>query len=160
MTALPQPYPQARSPRIRLPDITPVILRFPDGHRLPVDLAVVSLTGGLLRVERPVDYGARVRLMFLTHSGPVLGAAEMLRAVSWTEQPFRFLSLAGPDHHRLEATIQSSFPPANSAQEWVRRRRADPRPARRPVSLRSLFFTATAALLALAGILYTYLHLR
>jgi hypothetical protein len=154
MTALPQPYPQARSPRIRLPDITPVILRFPDGHRLPVDLTVVSLTGGLLRVERPVDHGARVRLMFLTNSGPVLGAAEMLRAVSWTEQPFRFLSLAGPDHRRLEATIQSSFPAVNSIHNWIRQQRNVQAPTHQRISLRAIFVTAAAATVALAGILY------
>jgi hypothetical protein len=161
MTSLPQSFPQPRSPRIRLPDITPVILRFPDGHRLPVDLAVVSLTGGLLRVDRPVDHGARVRLMFLTNSGPVLGAAEMLRAVSWTEQPFRFLSLAGPDHRRLQATIQSSFPPSNSAQDWITQRRAAPTPASQRISFRALFLTATVAILGLAGLLYACsLHLR
>jgi hypothetical protein len=154
MTSLPRPYPQARSPRIRLPDITPVILRFSDGHRLPVDLTVVSLTGGLLRVERPVDHGARVRLMFLTNSGPVLGAAEMLRAVSWTEQPFRFLSLAGPDHRRLETTIQSSFPVVNSVHQWVKKRGDVPAAAPQRISLRAIFLTAAAAAMALVGILY------
>jgi len=154
MTSLPQPYPQARSPRIRLSDITPVILRFSDGHRLPVDLTVVSLTGGLLRVERPVDHGARVRLMFLTNFGPVLGAAEMLRAVSWTEQPFRFLSLAGPDHRRLETTIQSSFPVVNSVHQWVRKRGDVPAAAPQRISLRAIFLTAAAAATAMVGILY------
>ena len=46
--------------------------------------------------------------MFLTQNGPVLGAAEMLSPVSWTQQPFRFVALAYVDQRRLQAITGSS----------------------------------------------------
>jgi hypothetical protein len=49
--------------------------------------------------------------MFLTHTGPVLGVAEMLRPVSWNEQPFRFVALHENDHRRLRAAIPGSVEP-------------------------------------------------
>jgi hypothetical protein len=67
-----------------------------------------SLSGGLLGVPRPLNQGAHVKLMFLTETGPVLGEAELLRPISWTAQPFRFVSLREGDQHRLEAAIQPS----------------------------------------------------
>jgi hypothetical protein len=67
-----------------------------------------SLSGGLLGVPRPLNQGAHVKLMFLTETGPVLGEAELLRPVSWTAQPFRFVSLREGDQHRLQAAIQPS----------------------------------------------------
>jgi len=110
MTSLPQPL--VRSQRVRLPDITPVVLRFSNGHRAPVELSIVSLTGGLLRVPKPVAHGARVSMMFLTHRGPVIGQAELLNPVSWTEQPFRFVALQADDQRRLRAAIQATVPAA------------------------------------------------
>ena len=57
-------------------------------------LEVFSSTGGLLSLQKPLIRGTRIKVMFLTQSGPVLGAAEMLSPVSWTQQPFRFVALA------------------------------------------------------------------
>src|SRR5258708_9581536 len=82
-----------RSPRARLFGTIPVALRFADGRQGRGELKVVSLTGGLLSLQRPVDRGCRVKLMFLTQTGVVLGAAEMLSPDCWSLQPFRFLSL-------------------------------------------------------------------
>jgi len=65
-----------------------------------------SLSGGLLGVPKPLNQGAHVKLMFLTETGPVLSEAELLRPISWTAQPFRFVSLREGDQHRLEAAIQ------------------------------------------------------
>ena len=67
-----------------------------------------SISGGLLGVPRPLNQGAHVKLMFLTATGPVLGEAELLRPVSWTAQPFRFVSLREGDQHRIQAAIQPS----------------------------------------------------
>ena len=72
-------------------------------------LQVISLTGGLLCLSKPMDHGCRVKLMFLTGSGSVLGAAEMLSPVSWSLQPFKFLALHCDDQRRLRVAIQSSL---------------------------------------------------
>src|SRR5947209_3562475 len=107
MSSLPQQrnYPP-RPTRVRPSEFTPAVLRFPNGGCTPGELQMFSLSGGLLGVPKPLNQGAHVKLMFLTETGPVLGEAELLRPISWTAQPFRFVSLREGDQHRLEAAIQ------------------------------------------------------
>jgi len=69
-----------------------------------------STTGGLLSLPKLLDQGSRVKLMFLTQTGTVLGLAEMLRPVSWDEQPFRFVSLHENDQRKLKA---ATVPPGS-----------------------------------------------
>ena len=66
---------------------------------------MISLTGGLLSLPRPLLRGCRVKLMFLTQAGSVLGSAEMLSADTWSLQPFRFVSLDENDQYRLRTAI-------------------------------------------------------
>jgi hypothetical protein len=72
-------------------------------------MQVLSLSGGLLCLSKPLEQGSQVKLMFLTGSGSVLGVAEMLTPVSWTFQPFKFLRLYEDDRHRLQAAINLSL---------------------------------------------------
>jgi hypothetical protein len=92
--------------------------------------------------------------MFLTQKGPVLGAAEMLSPVSWTQQPFRFVALAYGDQRRLLALtgcppkpevstpeqigLIGSIP--NAEPEWIDKYRAaiSQDPPRRPLFERML----------------------
>ena len=123
MNSLPQLYSQQRSPRVHLTDATPAVLRFQDGHRTSGKLQVVSLTGGLLALPDPLDQGSQVKLMFLTHTGSVLGAAEMLDPLSSSLQPFRFVSLPMQDQCRLGAIIRSTLG-TTTEQEWIEKLRA------------------------------------
>jgi hypothetical protein len=109
MSPLPQFETTRRAPRLRLAELTPAVLRFHDGRRASGKLQVVSVTGGLLSLNTPLDRGSQVRLMFLTDKGTVLGTAEMLNPVSYGQQPFRFIQLEEADSVRLRATIQSSL---------------------------------------------------
>lgn len=108
MTTL-QLHANYRSPRLQLADITPAVLRLPDGRSSRGKLETISLTGGLLSLSPMLDRGSRIRLMFLTRMGPVLGAAEMLSPISATRQPFRFVAIEKDDQHRLRATVRSSL---------------------------------------------------
>ncbi len=67
MTYLPDSHAYWRSPRVRLADITPAVLRLPDGRRHRCKLETISLTGGLLSMPNMLDRGSRTKLMFLTH---------------------------------------------------------------------------------------------
>lgn len=96
----------SRATRISFIENTPAVIRARDGCRKG-KLQTVSLTGGLLYLPRPVDRDALVKLMFLTDRGAVLGAAQMLSAISWTLQPFKFLKLFDDDQRRLESTIHT-----------------------------------------------------
>jgi hypothetical protein len=79
------------------------VLRFQSGDCVTGRLEVFSSTGGLLCLSKPLIRGTRIKVMFLTQIGPVMGSAEMLTPVSWTEQPFRFMALASGDQRRLQA---------------------------------------------------------
>ncbi|MGA8622298.1 MAG: hypothetical protein WB660_27735 [Candidatus Sulfotelmatobacter sp.] len=113
-----------RAPRTTFAETTPAVLRYPDGRRVPGKLRVISLTGGLLSLSKPQDQGSKVRLMFLTHKGTVLGSAEMLSPISWHLQPFKFVGLYNDDQHRLQAAIQSSLDQNRRDREQMVRDRA------------------------------------
>jgi hypothetical protein len=98
----------ARAPRVRVTEYTPAVLRFPSGDCVTGSLEIISSTGGLLSLSKPLIRGTRIKVMFLSQRGPVLGAAEMLSPASWTEQPFRFVALAYGDQRRLKALTGDS----------------------------------------------------
>jgi hypothetical protein len=98
-------------------------------------LEVFSSTGGLLCLSKPLIRGTRIKVMFLTQTGPVMGAAEMLTPVSWTQQPFRFVGLASGDQRRLQAItgysprVEIPIPeptsrPLNAEPDWIDKYRA------------------------------------
>ena len=89
-------------------EITPAVLRFENGRCVPAKLQVLSLTGGLLWVSRPLpaELGTNTKVMCLIRTGLVFGAAEILPPVSWSLQPFRFVALHDDDQRRLKAAIR------------------------------------------------------
>jgi len=112
-----------RCPRAHLDGNNPIVLRFPNGHRIGASLQVISDTGGLLSLSKSVDQGSRVRLMFLTEAGSVLGGAEMLPPVSDRLQPFRFISLPADDQRRVGALI-GEWSQNKSELAWIEKLRA------------------------------------
>ncbi len=111
MTSSPRPQPKRRPLRVRLPGMPQAFIRFEDGQRPSARIQTISVTGGLLRVLKPLSPGAVVELMFSTNAGPVLGMAELLRPCSVSRiglQPFRFVALDEADLHNLRIAIASS----------------------------------------------------
>ena len=106
---------------MKFSELTPVVLRLADGARFSGKLEVVSATGGLVCLPRPVWQGALTKLVFLTSAGLVLGLAEMLGPVSWELQPFRFLALYDDDRSRLERAIRTSLEQMQRDQKQARR---------------------------------------
>ncbi len=93
---------------IRSPGIPQATIRFEDGQRPSAKLQTISVTGGLLRVLKPLSSGAVVEVMFWTHAGPVLGMAELLSpcsAIPIGLQPFRFIAMDDTDLQRLRIAI-------------------------------------------------------
>lgn len=125
---IPQAYRQRRAPRVNLEQMTPAVVRLPDGQRAPAKVKVFSVTGGLLSLIKPLNQGALVRVMFVTDAGPVLGGAEMLTPVGDALQPFRFVSLPVEDQRKLGAIVQSSLgiPPEEDWMEKLRTARSQP----------------------------------
>jgi hypothetical protein len=114
MTQIVQDKPGRRSQRLQLADSIPIVLRCQDGHRIPGKLQCVSTTGGLLIPASILPPGSMVKLIFITPKGPVTATAEMLRPVSWTEQPFRFAAIQNSDQQRLSAVIDMVYGPTES----------------------------------------------
>jgi len=98
-----------RSQRLKLADSIPIVLRHQDGHRIPGKLQCISLTGGLIGLPSLLPPGSLVSVIFVMPKGPVSATAEMLRPVSWTEQPFRFAALPASGQHRLRAVIDMVY---------------------------------------------------
>ena len=166
MNALPQLNPDCRAPRFNLADITPAVLRLEDGRRTQAQLEIISLTGGMLCLPRPVQRASQVKLMFVTPTGPVLGTAEMLEPVSLSQQPFRFVALEHGDRHRLQGSIQSSFGQARHEQEWIEKYRAalDQRQPQKKRLFSTPLAVVTLAMLSLGSAIYLFgifnLHLK
>jgi hypothetical protein len=121
------PYaPQAefheRAQRVGFEEKTPVVVRFPGGVRCSAQLKVISVTGGLLCLQRPVQPGAIGKLMFLTNKGAIIGEAQMLTPVAWDRQPFKFTTLPEDDHYRLQTVIKRQLSSGHRKDE---RRRGD-----------------------------------
>jgi hypothetical protein len=86
--------------------VTRVVLRAQDGSRKEGELKLVSLTGGLVCLPKPLDCHSPFKLSFVTQVGAIHGSVEMLRPVSFDLQPFRFKALGGRGQRKLRATIQ------------------------------------------------------
>jgi hypothetical protein len=127
-----------RPARVRPTEFTPAVLRIEDGSCASAELEVFSLTGGLLSLPKLLNRGTRARLMFLTETGPVLGVAEMLKPVSWTEQPFRFIELYENDQRRLQAathcTVEPDLPLIKSPPLFENKLESKPAVENKPVA--------------------------
>lgn len=113
--------PRQRADRVSFDEATPVVMRFPDGGRCSGQLQVISVTGGLLALPKPLLPGSIGKLMFLTQKGSVLGEAQMLTPLTWERQPFKFTSLHDDDLGRLKTVIQSRL--AKNRRQDARRSR-------------------------------------
>jgi hypothetical protein len=112
MTFSPEKQCQTRAPRVRLPGMPPTNIRLQDGQRATARLQTISVTGGLLRVLKPLPTGAVVEVMFGTQNGPVLGLAELLKPCLEAPiglQPFRFITMDQTDLETLDAAIARSL---------------------------------------------------
>jgi hypothetical protein len=161
MAYLPQSLDTRRPARAHLADITPAVLRSPDGGCTTGELQVISLSGGLLALRQPLHQGSNVKLLFLTTGGPVLGAVEMLSPVTHSQQPFRFTGIDREDFTRLQSTIQTCLYPKSDDEAWIEKYRAavsqvEPAPAGLS---RRIFWTFTLGLLGL-GTTLLVLHSR
>jgi hypothetical protein len=125
MPYAPQTEFRERAQRIGFEEKTPVVVRFPGGVRCSAQLKVISVTGGLLCLQRPVQPGAVGKLMFLSNNGCIVGEAQMLTPVAWDRQPFKFTTLPEDDHYRLQTVIKRQLSIVHRKGKDDERRRGD-----------------------------------
>jgi hypothetical protein len=111
MTHFPQPHPRRRATRILMTKPVTAIVVQEDGQHSNCKLQIVSVTGGLLQVGKPLSTGNFVELAFQANSSTVHGMAEMLSPMAEGEgslQPFRFIALDDDDHHALRMLVDAA----------------------------------------------------
>lgn len=109
MTHFPRTDAYRRAPRVQLNGTVAAAIHADGGQRARAKLQSLSVTGGLLQLQKGLLAGDFVEIAFQTRSGPVYGMAEMLepmrKAQSACFQPFRFVALGDGDHRKLSNAL-------------------------------------------------------
>jgi hypothetical protein len=150
----PQTHQPWRVPRAHIEGNIPAVLRFADGQRTSAKLQVVSLTGGLLALPKPVAQGSQIRMMFLTEGGSVLSGAQMLSPVTKELQPFRFTAIAADDQRRLGTLIWEQSNRNKFEQDWIEKLRAATAQQKEPRRWRIKLAAASVLTIGLASAAY------
>ncbi|HXZ31334.1 MAG TPA: hypothetical protein VEH30_03565 [Terriglobales bacterium] len=98
-----------RAPRVKLAGTVLTLLLLENGRQLRADLHQLSITGGLLHLEKPLDEGISVELAFHIGKNTVRGKARMLFPIWATQgclQPFEFDGLSEEETRNLQLDLQ------------------------------------------------------
>jgi hypothetical protein len=98
-----------RAPRVKLAGTVLSLLRLENGRETRGKLHQLSITGGLLHLEKPLDEGIKVEVIFHVGSSTVRSKARMLFPLWATQgylQPFEFSDLCEEDRCSLQADLQ------------------------------------------------------
>jgi len=113
MSLFPQPNASQRSPRVQLNGSVGAAILDESGQRARAKLQSISLTGGLLQLQRELSAGDFVEIAFHTRAGAVHGMAEMLQPTRKFQspclQPFRFIALGDEDHRNLSMALDTAL---------------------------------------------------
>src|SRR5271165_5656290 len=98
-----------RAPRVKLAGTVLSLVRLENGRQTRGKLHQLSITGGLLHLEQPLDEGIKVEVIFHVGSSTVRSKATMLFPMWATQgylQPFEFSDLGEDDRSNLQADLQ------------------------------------------------------
>jgi hypothetical protein len=99
-----------RAPRVKLAGTILGLLRLDSGREVRTRLHQLSFTGGLLHLEKPLDEGIKVEIMFHVVKSTIRSKAVMLFPMWATQgclQPFEFISLGEEDRKKLAADLEN-----------------------------------------------------
>lgn len=115
----PRPRPQ-RAFRVKLRGSILALLRLPNKREVRARVHQISITGGLMNVETPLDEKVRVELIFHLGEVTIREKAEMLFPMWATQgwlQPFRFIEVTEANKAILEANLHAFVQSAQSTPE-------------------------------------------
>jgi len=98
-----------RPPRVKLLGTVLVFVELENGRKIRARLHQLSVSGGLLHLDNPLDEGIKVHIRFNVGSSTIRGKASVLFPIWATKgclQPFEFLDLAQEDRNNLESDIK------------------------------------------------------
>src|SRR5512147_393482 len=106
-----------RGARVKLGGSVLALVLLENGRQIRARMNQLSVNGGLLSLENPLDEGIRVTALFHVGTTSIRTRAEMLFPMWATKgcfQPFRFLELAEDDRanlaRELEALVRAGAP--------------------------------------------------
>ena len=108
MAQAPQLQRQRRGARVKLGGAILALLQLQNRRQVRTRLNQLSANGGLLQLEKPLDEGIRVEVLFHVGSTTVRSQAEMLFPMWATKgclQPFRFKDLEDATREALEQEL-------------------------------------------------------
>jgi hypothetical protein len=100
--------PQQRALRVKLRGSILSLIRLPNQRELRGKLHQLSVSGGLINVEKPLDEKLKVELIFHVGDATVREKAEMLFPMWATQgwlQPFKFIELPEASRIALEKNL-------------------------------------------------------
>src|SRR6202166_488610 len=110
--ALPVNHPP-RAPRVKLAGTVLSLVRLESGRQTRGKLHQLSITGGLLHLETPLDEGIKVEVIFHVGNSTVRSKARMLFPMWATQgylQPFEFDELDEEDRCNLRVDLERLLP--------------------------------------------------
>jgi hypothetical protein len=96
--------------RVKVAGSILTLLRLPNQRTLRSKLHQISVSGGLLNVDQPLDEKLRVELMFQVQDATVRETVEMMFPMWATQgwlQPFRFIDMAEGTRNALASNLQA-----------------------------------------------------
>jgi len=109
MAKFAQPNATARAPRVKLAGTVLILVLLENGRQLRARLHQLSINGGLLHLDKPLDEGIKVEVAFHVGKSTVRGNARLLFPMWATQgylQPFAFDSLREEDIQNLRVDLQ------------------------------------------------------
>lgn len=103
-----QGHDSVRAPRVNVPNKERAVVAFGAQRTVGV-LFKLSITGGSLRLSKPIDKGTVADLTIRATSGPITSAIEFLGAADKGAPPaqaFRFIHMGPAESRRLENALE------------------------------------------------------
>lgn len=105
-----RPVPQDRPFRVKLRGSVLTLIRLPNQRQIRGKLHQLSISGGLVHLEKPLDEKLKVEFIFHLGNTTVRERAEIMFPMWATQgwlQPFRFVELPEATRSALETTLLS-----------------------------------------------------
>ena len=107
-----------RAFRVKLRGSVLVLVRLPNKRSLQAALHQLSISGGVIHFEKPLDEKLEVELIFHLEKATIRSKAQMLFPMWATQgwmQPFRFVDLAAESREILDAKLKALIGEAKAA---------------------------------------------
>lgn len=96
--------------RVKLRGSVLVLVRLPNRRALRAAFHQLSISGGVIHMEKPLDEKLEVELIFHLRQTTIRGKAQMLFPMWATQgwmQPFRFVELSDANREALDTNLKS-----------------------------------------------------